>query len=227
MSKAFNFYQGITGLIYPQGAPTPFGLFYIDASGLSGVYFPLDIALGAPLHLLNDGDTFPTNLKIKESGNVDKELKDILPYSIGVSGDAFPAAPEDGELAFYISGNVTGNTPDNVFFSIPWIANLTGCPLDIYNLFIKQVGNVAVCTPDNFLFNLGISGDFNNPPPETNNFSLSIKGDLIGGQSDIENIIFKMYNISFAPGLETISINTGDLGSISFIMNTISFKRAE
>jgi hypothetical protein len=223
----FNFYGEVSGIVYSEGAATPFGLFYVNQSGIYGVYFPQNIALGAPLHLLNDGDTSPTKYAIKQSGNVDKELKDIPNYLIKISGDSFPSTPDLTNTFIVINGNITGNTPDKVLFNIGCQGDFQACLIDVPNLSVTEYGNVALCPKDNYSIFLTTSGNISTFKTDINNYSLNFNGNLRGGQKDNGNINFQMYNMSFEPGLQEIIQNTSDLFDFSFVINTISFNRAE
>ena len=93
----FNYYQQITGLFYEDGQPAPFSLFRVNESGFSGVYFPAQAFLGAPIRLLDEDAAFPAKFHITFKGNVDKELSDISPYLISFSGDFFPSPPDSAK----------------------------------------------------------------------------------------------------------------------------------
>lgn len=226
MSKPFNFYQQISGLIFPEGSPTPFGLFYINESGIFGVYFPQNVALGAPLHLLNDGDSSPASFTIKQYGKVDRELKDAYKYSIGPSGNLYPAPPDFSNYYMVMNGAVTGDTPDNFSFSIPVSGNLDSIPLDIPLFSIAQKGAVVLCPLDTPLLQSYFYGNVLNFQNDVNKLTVAINGKVRKKQQDEAALSFVMEEISFTPGIEEISINTSDSAGISFIINTISFNRA-
>lgn len=222
----FNFLQTVSGIYYTEDSATPFGLYFINESGIFSPYFPQSTSFTAPIHLFSDGDSFPTIVNIKQSGKVDGELKDIFPHNIYISGDSFSATPDYGILSLNISGNQTGNFPDITYFNIPWNGNLTGILLDINNIGIIFNGINSGCLLDNKIFNVYFTGQIENFETDNVNFNCIIRGNFKPKQKDSANISLKLYSIDFSPGLETIEKNVNDFMNMSFTINTISFHRA-
>lgn len=227
MSKPFNFYGQVTGLIFPEGFPTPFGLFYNNISGVFGVYFPQNIALGAPLHILNEGDLFPTNYFIKQSGSVDREWKDSHRYSLTPSGAMYPAPPYYHNYSFIVSGGISGAPIDKVNFDIPWTGNIDRIFVDTPLLYVIQSGRIDPCMVDKHTFDTIWTGQIINYQTDIQNFSINTSGSLKKVRKDNQHISFSLYSVDFSPGLEEITQNTEDFIGISFGINTISFNRAQ
>jgi hypothetical protein len=226
MSKPFNFYQQISGNIYPEFHETPFGLFYSNVSGLFGVYFSYSVANGAPFYLSSEGDTRPTKIRIGFSGAVDKELKDIYRYSITPSGAMYPAQPDAASYSVYPQGAETGIFPDKGYISIPWNGVFTGCPVDKNIIGISQVGNVDACSVDTSIHKVTWSADVIDGENNIYNYSMVFVGNLRPKYRDVGSESFILNDMTFTPGLDIVTTNISDLANNSFIINTITFTQA-
>ena len=221
----FNFFETITGYVFPDGSPTPFGLFYTNESGIFGVYYPPMTWAQAPIHLYNDDSISPTIFRIKQSGNIDKEYKDLTRLQGSISGALYPAQPDFSTYSFSPSGGITGVAPDNILFNIPWSGGITGCPLDVGIFSTNNYGKMSGCLLDfnsiSYNFQAYISGYKTEIIP----FNITLHGNLHKKQKDVGNMGFALSSISFTTGIAEIQTNISDFSNYSFIINTISFTR--
>lgn len=229
MSKPFDFYQQVSGLIYDDslGQPlTPFGLFYTDSQGISGIYYPLQVAQGNPFYLFNDGDIEPTVFNVRQFGNVNQELKDLPSYIFNISGDFYPASPDYTTFGSFYSGAISGSPLDIVKFNIVPSGNLLGNLIDISTISIVPSGNINACLVDVPKYVFTYSGNVQSGDAEVIPYRFSLYGDLKKKYNDSKSYTFQMYSIGFTPGIVDIIDNETDPEYSIFKLNTIIFSRA-
>ena len=227
MSKPFNFYQQISGLEFHDSAPTPFALFFVNTSGVYGVYFPIQVSQGAPLHLFNDGDISPTRFRTKISGKVKQDPKDLFPFIVSSSGNFYPAPPDNPNYFIQSSGNVSGVSPDIVNFNIPISGNIPNVSLDIISFNNTIKGNIPLCPLDLGIFTFQTYGDVMAAESEFINFRCNTIGKFRAKPQDKMNVNFFVNDISFAPGINQINYNDNDLANLTFNINTITFTKVD
>lgn len=224
-SGPFNFYQQISGIVFNEGSPTPFGLFFNNLSGFYGVYFPKAYQNKPIIYAYNDGDIAPTRFSIKESGSVDNVTPGKFSFSYIQSGQIYSSQPDYYNYSIQESGKMTGVSPDISFLNFNFSSALNFIDTDIKNLNINIIGNIDNCPLDLTSYREYYAGQVVDDIVERLNFSSNIVGNIRPTQKDKEYIAFDLQEIIFRKG--SYKIGYTDTGNLSFNMSSITFSRTD